>query len=115
MLEFSPAPHDPAVAGAPAPVDALDVTVESLLPQLEFHLFGAVAAIQRVLPAMIERGSGTIFVTTGAAHVVTISAWIGRGGTESDPDTIAQTYWDLYSTRNEAERLYSAPLPDEVY
>jgi hypothetical protein len=63
---------------------------------------------------MIEHGSGTIFVTTGAAHVP-ISAWIGRGGTESDPDTIAQTYWDLYSTRNKAERLYSAPLPEEVY
>jgi hypothetical protein len=31
---------------------------------------------------------------------------MGRGGQESEPDIIAQLYWDLYTTRTEAEHPY---------
>ena len=65
VLEYSPA----ARLGTPdlAPVDAIHVTVENLRPQVEYYLYGGVSAIGHVLPAMIERGSGTILVTTGAS------------------------------------------------
>ncbi|TCO47095.1 short subunit dehydrogenase [Kribbella antiqua] len=43
-----------------------------------------------------------------AAHVA-ISAWIGSGSPEADPDTIAATYWDLYQARDRAEVNYIAP------
>lgn len=48
-----------------------------------------------------------------AAHVA-ISALIGSGAPEAEGDAIAQTYWDLYTTRTEAERVYSAPMPEFV-
>ncbi|SHN15327.1 SDR family NAD(P)-dependent oxidoreductase [Cryptosporangium aurantiacum] len=42
-----------------------------------------------------------------AAHVP-INAWIGSGAPSTDAATIAQTYWDLYTARQEAEHLYTA-------
>jgi NADP-dependent 3-hydroxy acid dehydrogenase YdfG len=41
-----------------------------------------------------------------AAHVP-LATWIGSGGPETQPDTIAEIYWELYTTRDQAERLYS--------
>lgn len=41
-----------------------------------------------------------------AAHVP-LATFIGAGGPESEPDTIAEVYWDLHTSRKEAERLYS--------
>ena len=142
ILEYSPAPSDPAMN---ATAGAVDLTVEALRPQLDLYLFGGVTAVQQVLPAMIARGSGTILVSTGAssgpvihppfaniaaasgalrnwvlnlnaalaprgvyaAHVA-IATWIGREGPASQPEAIAETYWDLYQTRQDAERLYTA-------
>jgi len=43
-----------------------------------------------------------------AAHVP-LAVYIGSGGQETQPDTIAELYWDLHVSRNQAERLYSAP------
>jgi hypothetical protein len=40
---------------------------------------------------------------------VPIFAWIGTGGPETQPDTIAQHYWKLYNTRDGAEQPYAAP------
>ncbi|WP_432877486.1 SDR family NAD(P)-dependent oxidoreductase [Kribbella sp. CA-245084] len=144
VLEYSPAPHDP-VPGVTM-VDPLQVTVENMQPQIDFYLHGAITAVQQVLPAMIERGSGTLLFTTGASSTgpvpmmgnvgpagaalrnwalnlnqvladkgvyvahVPLSVWIGRGGPESQPDTIAHLYWDLYTERDEAEHLYSVPM-----
>jgi NAD(P)-dependent dehydrogenase (short-subunit alcohol dehydrogenase family) len=48
--------------------------------------------------ALGERG---IYV----AHVP-ISVWIGQMGPASEPDVIAQLYWELYTTRRLAERPY---------
>ena len=42
-----------------------------------------------------------------AAHVP-LAVYLGSGGPETQPDTIAELYWDLYQTRDQPERLYSA-------
>jgi hypothetical protein len=54
-------------------------------------------------PVVAERG-------VYAAHVA-ISAWIGSGPPEAEPDAIARTYWDLCEQRTEAERHYVALPP----
>ena len=41
-----------------------------------------------------------------AAHVP-LGVYIGSGGPETQPDTIAELYWDLYVSRDRPERLYS--------
>ncbi|HEY6791649.1 MAG TPA: SDR family NAD(P)-dependent oxidoreductase [Trebonia sp.] len=41
-----------------------------------------------------------------AAHVP-LATWIGSGGPETQADTIAGIYWELHTTREQAERLYS--------
>lgn len=63
VLEYSPAD---ATAGPLAPVDIRAATPENVQPQIEYSLYGAMAATAAVLPAMLESGSGTIIVTTGA-------------------------------------------------
>jgi len=67
LLEYSPAPSQPDQAGPLGAVDALDLTFETVVPQLEFYLHGGITAIRAVLPAMLERGSGAIVVSTGAS------------------------------------------------
>jgi NAD(P)-dependent dehydrogenase (short-subunit alcohol dehydrogenase family) len=42
-----------------------------------------------------------------AAHLP-LAVYIGSGGPETQPDTIAELYWDLYLSRDQPERLYSA-------
>jgi NAD(P)-dependent dehydrogenase (short-subunit alcohol dehydrogenase family) len=42
-----------------------------------------------------------------AAHVA-ISAWIGSGAPEAEPDAIASAYWDLHIARDRAEINYIA-------
>lgn len=66
VLEYSPAPTA-GNRGRLATIDAVHLTVDAVAPQLEYYLFGGITAIQSVLPAMLERGSGTILVTTGAS------------------------------------------------
>ncbi|OWV09587.1 short-chain dehydrogenase [Micromonospora wenchangensis] len=144
VLEYSPAPHTPVPGITMA--SPLDVTVENIQPQLDYYLYGGITAAQQVLPDMLERGSGTLLFTTGAAslnptqaapefaniaiagaalrswvlklHQVTdgtgvyaahvpLSVWIGTGGPETQPDTIAQHYWDLYTKRDGAEHHYN--------
>ena len=67
VLEFSPAPHT-SVPGVEM-VGALDVTVDTMAPQIEFYLYSAIAAVREVLPEMMERGSGTLLFTTGGGSV----------------------------------------------
>src|SRR5205085_111428 len=63
VLEYSPAPHDP-VPGVES-VEALDVTAANVQPQIQFYLYGAIAATQQVLPDMLAAGAGTLLFTTG--------------------------------------------------
>lgn len=146
VLEYSPAPHQP-VPGITMST-ALDATVETVQPQLDYYLHGGLTAARQVLPGMIERGAGTLLFTTGGSSVdplaappefattaiagaalrawvlslhqalagtgvyaahVPISVWIGSGGPDTQADTIAQRYWDLYSKRDGAEHPYAAP------
>jgi NADP-dependent 3-hydroxy acid dehydrogenase YdfG len=65
VLEYSPAPAPADLRAAPL-VEATKVTVDSVLDQLDLYLLGGVAAVQHVLHGMIERGTGTVLVTSGA-------------------------------------------------
>ncbi|RSM64531.1 short-chain dehydrogenase [Actinoplanes sp. ATCC 53533] len=67
VLEYSPAPHRPVPGITMA--GPLEATVDNLQPQIDFYLHGAVTATQQVLPAMRERGAGTLLYTTGASSV----------------------------------------------
>ncbi|WP_329029651.1 SDR family NAD(P)-dependent oxidoreductase [Streptomyces sp. NBC_01423] len=62
VLEFSP--HAGLTMTAPE-----DVTLEVLRPQIDSLLYGAVAAVQAVLPGMLEARSGTVLFTTGGGAV----------------------------------------------
>ncbi|MEV0560937.1 SDR family NAD(P)-dependent oxidoreductase [Dactylosporangium sp. NPDC050588] len=62
VLEYSP--HAGLTMTAPK-----DVTVESLRRPIDSLLYGAVAAVQAVLPAMIVAGSGTVLFTTGGGAI----------------------------------------------
>jgi NAD(P)-dependent dehydrogenase (short-subunit alcohol dehydrogenase family) len=139
VLEYSPA--DRTLAGAAA----ADATAEDMRRQLDFYLFGAAAAVRQVLPAMLERGSGTLLFSTGASSVrplggafgatgiaaaalrnyamalntdlaergvhaahIAIGVLIGTGpGTE--PETIAEHYWDAYTKRELPEIIHTTP------
>jgi NAD(P)-dependent dehydrogenase (short-subunit alcohol dehydrogenase family) len=65
VLEYSPAPHTP-VPGITM-TGPLDATVETVQPQVEYYLYGGMAAARQVLPGMIERGAGTLLFTTGGS------------------------------------------------
>jgi NAD(P)-dependent dehydrogenase (short-subunit alcohol dehydrogenase family) len=65
VLEYSPAPTPGAALLGP--VDAVDLTIEAVRPQLAYYLFGGITAVQAVLPEMLKRGQGTILVSTGAS------------------------------------------------
>ncbi|WP_330454551.1 MULTISPECIES: SDR family oxidoreductase [unclassified Streptomyces] len=62
VLEFSP--HAGLTMTAPE-----DVTLDVLRPQIDSLLYGAVAAVQAVLPGMLEARSGTVLFTTGGGAV----------------------------------------------
>lgn len=70
VLEFSPAPH--AAVPRLEIAGAAEVTVQSIQPQLEFYLHAAITAVGEVLPAMTDRGAGTLLFTTGAGSFTPI-------------------------------------------
>jgi NADP-dependent 3-hydroxy acid dehydrogenase YdfG len=63
VLEYSP-----YAASAPH-LGPVDVTVANLAPAIESLTYGAVAAVQSVLPGMIERGTGTVLLTAGSGSI----------------------------------------------
>ena len=63
VLEYSPLPAKEFMK----PI--LETTADDVRGPLEFSVLGAVAAANAVLPAMLERGSGTILFTTGGAAI----------------------------------------------
>ena len=58
------------------------------------------AKLAQLVAALGEKG-------VCAAHVA-INPWIGSGAPQAEPAAIAQTYWDLFTTRTETERVNSA-------
>jgi NADP-dependent 3-hydroxy acid dehydrogenase YdfG len=72
VLEYSPAPHNP-VPGITM-TGPLDATADSIQPQLDYHLYGGLAATQQVLPDMIKRDAGTLLFTTGGSSMDPLAA-----------------------------------------
>jgi NAD(P)-dependent dehydrogenase (short-subunit alcohol dehydrogenase family) len=143
VLSFSPSAPDNADL---RPVAITEVTLAAVQPQLEFYLGGGIAAAQQVLPAMTERGTGTLLFTTGGSSAdpgmmpafgsiaigagalrtyalslhaavaeqgvyvahIPLSVWIGRGGPQTQPDTIADHYWTVHIGKSGAEHPYVA-------
>lgn len=64
VLEFSP--H---AGNTESMVDPLDVTIGNLRPAVDALLYGAVAAVQAVLSAMREKGTGTVLLTAGTGSI----------------------------------------------
>lgn len=62
VLEFSP--HAGLSMTSPK-----EVTIDTLRPQIDSLLYGAVAAVQAVLPGMLQAGSGTLLFTTGGGAI----------------------------------------------
>ncbi|MFJ9683131.1 SDR family NAD(P)-dependent oxidoreductase [Streptomyces sp. NPDC101194] len=62
VLEFSP--HAGLTMTSPE-----EVTLDSLRPQVDSLLYGAVAAAQAVLPGMLKARSGTLLFTTGGGAI----------------------------------------------
>jgi NAD(P)-dependent dehydrogenase (short-subunit alcohol dehydrogenase family) len=58
---------------------ALDVTVDSLRPQIESICYGAITATRAVLPAMLAAGTGTLLYTTGASSVTPAPVFVNAG------------------------------------
>jgi NADP-dependent 3-hydroxy acid dehydrogenase YdfG len=70
--------------------------------------FGTVAIGSAALRAwVLKLHQATAGTGVYAAHVP-IFAWIGAGGPETQPDTIAQRYWDIFIKRDGAEHPYAA-------
>jgi len=62
VLEYSP-------YGGLERVTPTEVTVDNLQAQMDQHLYGAVTAVNAVLPAMLEAGTGTLLFTTGGGAI----------------------------------------------
>jgi short-subunit dehydrogenase len=63
VLEYSPVPAGEFMK----PI--LETTVDDVRATVEFSVLGAVAAATAVIPAMLDRSSGTILFTTGGAAI----------------------------------------------
>uniref|UniRef100_A0AAU1ULA9 SDR family NAD(P)-dependent oxidoreductase n=1 Tax=Streptomyces sp. NBC_00119 TaxID=2975659 RepID=A0AAU1ULA9_9ACTN len=64
VLEYSPVGGFDSVLTTPSATDPSHVQHE-----MEFQLYGAIAATRAVLPAMREAGAGTLLYTTGAGSI----------------------------------------------
>jgi hypothetical protein len=68
--------------------------------------FGNVAIATAALRAWVLKLNQQLDGTgVYAAHVPSFT-WIGSGGPETQADTIAQLYWDVYTKRDGAEHPY---------
>src|SRR6185437_3912223 len=58
---------------------ALDVTADTLQPQIESIFYGAITATRAVLPAMLAAGTGTLLYTTGGSSVTPAPVFVSAG------------------------------------
>jgi NAD(P)-dependent dehydrogenase (short-subunit alcohol dehydrogenase family) len=63
VLEYSPASRDAEMAGP------LEATPANTQGQIEYYLYGAMAAAREVLPAMRAAGAETLLFTTGGGSI----------------------------------------------
>jgi len=82
VLQYS-APYvqvgESGLTGVSGMTGVLELTVETLRPQIEGCCYGAITATRAVLPAMVSAGAGTLLYTTGASAVVP-TPWAGTAG-----------------------------------
>jgi len=57
----------------------LDVTVDSLRPQVESICYGAITATRAVLPAMLAASTGTLLYTSGGSSVTPAPVFVSAG------------------------------------
>jgi len=62
VLEYSPTPGEGSPRAVPSQIDAA-----IMAPLLDKHLYTPVALVQRVLPGMLEQGSGSLLFALGAS------------------------------------------------
>lgn len=113
----------------------LDMSVQDVMAQMDFQLYGAMTAVQAVAGGMLERGSGALFFTTGAsalapfpshangslgvtalrqyAHMLNVA--LGHRGVYAGTvcisaphrgDDIAELYWDMAARRDRVEEVF---------
>lgn len=68
--------------------------------------FGNIAVATAALRAYVLKLNQVLTGTGVYAAHVPIFAWIGSGGPETQADTIAELYWDIYTKREGAEHPY---------
>jgi short-subunit dehydrogenase len=66
VVEFSP------VDGTLEAIEVLDVQPGNVQPQIDFYVYGAMNVLGEVIPGMVDRGVGTILVTTGGGSITPV-------------------------------------------
>jgi NADP-dependent 3-hydroxy acid dehydrogenase YdfG len=97
VLEFSP--H---AGNMQSMVSPLDVSIENLRPAIDTLLYGAVTAVQAVLPAMRDAGTGTILLTAGSGSISPVPIFGTLNAAQA-------------ATRNWTLNLHSALAGTDVY
>jgi len=95
VLEFSP--HAGLSMTSPK-----EVTIDRLRPQIDSLLYGAVVAVQTVLPGMLQAGAGTLLFTTG-------------GGALTPYPMLATTNIAQAGQRNWAINLHNTLADEGIY
>jgi len=65
VLEFSPSARKTGIEAVPP----LEVSPENMQPHIDYYLYGGVAAVQAVLPAMLRAGRGTLLFAGGSSAI----------------------------------------------
>jgi NADP-dependent 3-hydroxy acid dehydrogenase YdfG len=99
VIEYSPA------GGAEMLATPRNITVENLLPQLDFTL-GAVTAVQAVLPGMLQRGDGALLFGTAASAMEPVPFSANFGMAQA---AIRNYTWSLHSDLKK-EGIYAGIL-----
>lgn len=113
VLEFSP--HAGLSMIAPE-----EVTLENLRPQIDALLFGAVTAVQTVLPGMLEAGAGTLLFTTGGGAITPYPMLadinIAQAGQRNWAINLHNTLADrgIYAANVAVDLMISAQAPEGV-
>lgn len=69
--------------------------------------YGSVATASAALRNWVLNLNEALFAEGVYVAHISIAAWIGRGGPDSDPDRIAEQYWILYRERTERELFWA--------
>ncbi|QBD74489.1 SDR family NAD(P)-dependent oxidoreductase [Ktedonosporobacter rubrisoli] len=97
VMYFNRGPSEPKEIAS-----VLDLTHENVYEQLQNHVYGAMSSVQEVLPAMLDKGHGTLLFTTGVSSIVPIP-------------TLANVGIAMAGLRNYAHCLHTALASKGIY